>query len=443
MEEKAQSSSIFDINVAAESFGVSIECKFAKSSCDDIITQLIDFDQKLSALSRKLQEDRHASILTDFSKADPIIQLFQKELETYSSYSSAINQAKYKLANDYNRLIEELPQILEEKKKELIRCYDNLQTNLNNNFEKLRAQCKPTIIQYKKLQGENYSTPVKDRSIKYKSPQSKGRSNQIEFDTDFKAMTANLESLIESPSKRDLKSFLPIDSFTIDGSFDSKIVMKREDLALISGWIEPKFNVKFTLLYRGSRDGFRAEEFHRRCDNHGATLVIARSDSGRVFGGFTEQVWSSPDQTQMILNLSDINTSKISLKKRAFLFSLNRREIYKPRTNVVCPLIVNSPIKGPCFGDGDLIIGDKCNESYCSSLLGNAYECKEYPPYRYGFLGGEQIFYVEEIEVHGVSVSGDNSYMFADESPDDSGLAAFGNPNSKFPTRVSPNKPNM
>ena len=30
------------------------------------------------------------------------------------------------------------------------------------------------------------------------------------------------------------------------------------------------------LLYRGSRDGFRAQDFHTRCDNFGPTVVIVQ-----------------------------------------------------------------------------------------------------------------------------------------------------------------------
>jgi hypothetical protein len=36
-----------------------------------------------------------------------------------------------------------------------------------------------------------------------------------------------------------------------------------------------KQNLK--LLYQGSRDGWRVEEFHKRCDNQGPTLTIIRA----------------------------------------------------------------------------------------------------------------------------------------------------------------------
>ena len=50
------------------------------------------------------------------------------------------------------------------------------------------------------------------------------------------------------------------------------------------------------LLYRGSRDGFRAEAFHQRCDNKQApTLTVIREAArGFVFGAYSDAVWSSP-----------------------------------------------------------------------------------------------------------------------------------------------------
>ena len=50
------------------------------------------------------------------------------------------------------------------------------------------------------------------------------------------------------------------------------------------------------LLYRGSRDGFRAEAFHQRCDNKQApTLTVIREAArGFVFGAYSDAVWSCP-----------------------------------------------------------------------------------------------------------------------------------------------------
>ena len=48
---------------------------------------------------------------------------------------------------------------------------------------------------------------------------------------------------------------------------------------------------QINLLYRGSRDGWKAKDFHRLCDNQGPTLTIVKSSVGRISGGFTTIPW--------------------------------------------------------------------------------------------------------------------------------------------------------
>ena len=39
------------------------------------------------------------------------------------------------------------------------------------------------------------------------------------------------------------------------------------------------------LIYRASRDGFGADEFHSKCDGKRDTLSIIQTTNGYVFGG--------------------------------------------------------------------------------------------------------------------------------------------------------------
>lgn len=47
------------------------------------------------------------------------------------------------------------------------------------------------------------------------------------------------------------------------------------------------------LVYRGSRDGFGAKDFHNNCDGVTNTLTVVKATSGYIFGGFVEKPWSS------------------------------------------------------------------------------------------------------------------------------------------------------
>jgi hypothetical protein len=44
---------------------------------------------------------------------------------------------------------------------------------------------------------------------------------------------------------------------------------------------------RFSLLWRGSRAGFKAQEFHRQCDGHTNTLSVILDTKENIFGGFT------------------------------------------------------------------------------------------------------------------------------------------------------------
>ena len=149
----------------------------------------------------------------------------------------------------------------------------------------------------------------------------------------------------------------------------------------------------FKLLYRGSKDGFGASDFHRQCDEAENTLTIIQSTEGNIFGGFTRRAWSS--------NLGwepDIDS---------FLFSLVNKED-KP---VLMPsidgrnAIFNNKKAGPCFGcANDIFISDNSNANLNSyTNLGSSFR---HPVYTFGsdnamtFLSGAFYnFQVAEIEV--------------------------------------------
>ncbi len=46
-------------------------------------------------------------------------------------------------------------------------------------------------------------------------------------------------------------------------------------------------NKSFSLLWRGSRDGFDITEFHKLCDGKANTVTVIKNTNGFIFGGFT------------------------------------------------------------------------------------------------------------------------------------------------------------
>ena len=72
----------------------------------------------------------------------------------------------------------------------------------------------------------------------------------------------------------------------------SKIVDLEQSLKLINLCEFPPTD-KFTLLYRGSEDGFRSADFHRKCDGKANTLpIIKAKNSPNIFNGFNSVPWN-------------------------------------------------------------------------------------------------------------------------------------------------------
>jgi hypothetical protein len=82
--------------------------------------------------------------------------------------------------------------------------------------------------------------------------------------------------------------------------FDT-LIIKSQHFAIFSSWIEKKdasyYNLRnipyyFKLIYRASINGASSEIFHEKCDNKGATIIVAKiKNSNHIFGGYNPLDW--------------------------------------------------------------------------------------------------------------------------------------------------------
>jgi hypothetical protein len=145
------------------------------------------------------------------------------------------------------------------------------------------------------------------------------------------------------------------------------------DSQIFSGFALPfaEFREKqFVLLWRGSRDGFGAIDFHSRCDGHANTLTLILDTDGNVFGGFTLVEWESVS-----------GKYKCDNSLRSFLFTLKNPHNTPAMTFALKPerkeyAIYAHSSYGPIFGGGcDLVVYSQCNTNANSSThcIGNTY----------------------------------------------------------------------
>jgi hypothetical protein len=164
---------------------------------------------------------------------------------------------------------------------------------------------------------------------------------------------------------------------------------------------------RFKLLWRGSRDGFTAQEFQRRCDGRAKTLTLIADPDGNVFGGFTPVKWES--------RIFEEGKGDDSL--RSFLFTLRNPHGVPPRKfalkaemkeyaiycySTCCASFGYRAVFGGYGYNGDIDISDNCNTNRDSfTRIGTHWSDRTYAndtAFEY-FLTGAEEFTVKEIEV--------------------------------------------
>jgi hypothetical protein len=155
------------------------------------------------------------------------------------------------------------------------------------------------------------------------------------------------------------------------------------------------------LLWRGSRDGFGASEFHRRCDGHANTLTVILDTNGNVFGGFTPVEWESTVWNKK--NGDESNRWKADESRKSFLFSLKNPEKVSARKFALKDESKNRAIYcdqewGPDFNDIHIVGDCDANSRNCTVYFGTNYVNDTRVKGDVFFTGGK-FFQVKEIEV--------------------------------------------
>ncbi len=179
-------------------------------------------------------------------------------------------------------------------------------------------------------------------------------------------------------------------------SFKGEILTNTQEYFELIKLCEFSPSDKWSLLYRGTRDGFDSHDFHSKCDGHSNTLTIFKAkESEFIFGGFTTVSWESPAFFKW---KSDAN---------AFIFSLTNKD-NKPVKMKIKPNRHRYAIgcyssSGPSFGC-DIRIANNANTTMNShSRLGSSFKHPKYEEETNEaktFLAGSFYFQLDEIEVY-------------------------------------------
>lgn len=144
---------------------------------------------------------------------------------------------------------------------------------------------------------------------------------------------------------------------------------------LLESWIpaatSPMHPIQWKLRYQATTDGYCAADFHSRCDGVKRLLVVVKSETGFLFGGFTTEGFAS--------------RSGYVNDPTAFLFTLVNHQALPPAKMPVVNsayAVCSHSSYGPWFGgssqqigQSDLFINDNCNAcNTCYSTATSIYQ---------------------------------------------------------------------
>ena len=162
----------------------------------------------------------------------------------------------------------------------------------------------------------------------------------------------------------------------------SDIITNITELDLINKrLLRQNKRVSYTLIYKATRDGDKAENFHEMCDQYNHTLILIKTEKGRRFGGYAYEKWEGDD---------------ISKKdNRAFLFSIDKNKIYNVIKNE--DAIGCYKLNGPDFCGWQIVIQDKflSNKQCYTGEKEMNFNTEE----DYELNNGEKYFGIQELEV--------------------------------------------
>ena len=277
----------------------------------------------------------------------------------YYQYCFTINELQnismifsmYKSAKEIIAFLKDLKFEIEEKNENLLLKFNVFMPNGQNKLiELVLKKClldTNNIIKYLLEKIKSMETNIKNLEENIKLEKTKHNSeikelkdnisnlkeNNIRYENENKKLWDEINKLKESQIKFSNKD----DAIN---SFDSKIIESKDNINFILDYIkqnDKSLNIsKIKLLFRGSRDGERTKTCHELCDNKQHVLIIMKSETGYIFGGYSK------------IGFKANKILEYKIDNNCFLFSLNLKKIYPviKDKNVICHTRETS---GLCF----------------------------------------------------------------------------------------------
>jgi hypothetical protein len=247
---------------------------------------------------------------------------------------------------DLEKEIEELKKIIENLNYELDKMHQ-----LNENGKKIYAEMEALRLRVKKLEEENLNL---DEEI-YKKNITIEEKEKIIFDLneEINKINKKIDDILNDILNKQRSNLNEIDFKEIDYS-QHNLLFNKNNWKICEVWLKnlgnnynDNENLKLKLLYKASKHGYENKKFYEKCSGKKNTLIIAKNECDKLFGGFTFLEWKMPTALTHDYSADE--------NKKTFLFSLDLEEKFDLKKERFKYAICNSMELGPVFGGGDFI----------------------------------------------------------------------------------------
>jgi hypothetical protein len=275
-----------------------------------LIEQTNDFIKKemfLSDVEKQLKLSLRNEFLQFKNKFEHKMNEFEsKSRQHFSLLKEKVEMRKEQLKHLIDETFAEITKALANREetilKEINETYSNalMKSQMEENFEKILNEFRFPTLNFLSLNQLILKQNTLYSNIKLNSDESKvflKKIKQINFkpNSNFKIDTAsfgdldlndstNVDVVVASVEATNNLTNKTLNNMEIEmaTSLESKILSRKQSNELIE-LCEFSSNEIWTLLYRGSRDGFSTQSFHDKCDGHTPTLTIIKGKTFFVY----------------------------------------------------------------------------------------------------------------------------------------------------------------
>ena len=303
-------------------------------------------------------ESNHNSYIynkNNFDKIKNDKQIIEYDVKAIKEFINNIKETNAALKSEFEKIEQKKEEIKIKLQKSFTKLRDEINKLEDDIFLKIDGKFEKLEINEKIKKNDIIINKIKS-SLNDNSFQFKPFINELK---DINIKDENINNLLDGimiPNENQLDEIIEkmkncfLEKKSIINSpimINSSII--KNDLKkfnLLNEWIKEKMDkdqIKYELIFKMSQNGTRAEDFHKFCNDKGATLTIIKTTGNQIFGGFTPLDWKS---------LSN-NYELIDKTRRTFLFSLNLMKKFEMLSNQKTA-IYSSKNFGPSFGQKDI-----------------------------------------------------------------------------------------